>query len=786
MKFKILVVLGLALLFAFPAHAWKSEDSGDATTIQGVPIDAPEAGDDNKLIFYDHDNLKYDYIAAAGVGDLLADGTVPLTADWDVGAYDIAARSFTGDGGTKFTCNALVGGAAGALDDLLVATLAEGDRAEVSTISGATVITYSYVFDASATTAELSPYAIRPDDYSSAGVWFLAQKYVSQLHVNSGTPKVNFYEANAPDSTDTIMGYIEYTYVNGADDAENADILVYAHQQGTSTLVFTFDESDDQWETTKTIDAAGLEISGTSVYYPGGTDVADADVVDTLTLTNISQITTKPITALSATNWRIFYSADGAVPVELALGADGTYLMSNGAAVAPSFETPGGTGDVTGVGDCADGACLDGTSDGGETISLYDGDSHKGTIDVPDLSGDVTYTLPAATSTLLAADGVGTALTALNGENIQDNTIDVDSLDWEAFTDLGESGAVIWGNLSEGELTDSSIITADIKDGEIVNVDISASAAIDQSKISGFGGSADPNLLLRDTDAEGADDADEEAGRFYANLITTTEDDEDSDIWVTAMQDGSPLTVWRFDESDNQLEMKTPVQFEAAVTSTSQAISDNSVVTVDAADVADDEYARFTANGLESRTAVEVLSDIKNADADIWQAVAVSVAGMIADGTNCSDPDSEAINSGPNVWFSTCSDAAGTLEFGIPMPENWDGGNIYVEMLAGSMEGSPSGTVEFEVSTMARGNDDLINNTWVTGDNVQFASNIDTQYDLVIAESDVIAASGAGGDLLIIKLTRDSDDGTNDTSTQDVEVWGARVYYQIDDLDERD
>lgn len=54
------------------------------------------------------------------------------------------------------------------------------------------------------------------------------------------------------------------------------------------------------------------------------------------------------------------------------------------------------------------------------------------------------------------------------------------------------------------------------------------------------------------------------------------------------------------------------------------------------------------------------------------------------------------------------------------------------------------------------------------------------------AESNVVACSGTGGYILYLLLTRDSDDGTNDTSTQDIEFWGARVYYQIDDLDERD
>jgi len=47
------------------------------------------------------------------------------------------------------------------------------------------------------------------------------------------------------------------------------------------------------------------------------------------------------------TAWRLFYSnADGDV-TELALGDDNTYLMSNGASAAPTFETPAGGGTVT-------------------------------------------------------------------------------------------------------------------------------------------------------------------------------------------------------------------------------------------------------------------------------------------------------------------------------------------------------------------------------------------------------------------------------------------------------
>ena len=49
-----------------------------------------------------------------------------------------------------------------------------------------------------------------------------------------------------------------------------------------------------------------------------------------------------------------------------------------------------------------------------------------------------------------------------------------------------------------------------------------------------------------------------------------------------------------------------------------------------------------------------------------------------------------------------------------------------------------------------------------------------------------MAAGGAGGDQLFVKLTRDNDDATHDTSTQTINVLGVKVYYQIDDLDEKD
>lgn len=49
--------------------------------------------------------------------------------------------------------------------------------------------------------------------------------------------------------------------------------------------------------------------------------------------------------------------------------------------------------DVDSVGDCTSGACLDGTSDGGGYIALYDGDSNKVTVDVANIDADATLLL---------------------------------------------------------------------------------------------------------------------------------------------------------------------------------------------------------------------------------------------------------------------------------------------------------------------------------------------------------------------------------------------------------
>lgn len=79
---------------------------------------------------------------------------------------------------------------------------------------------------------------------------------------------------------------------------------------------------------------------------------------------------------IAQTAWRIFYSDGSGDVTELAFGASGTYLGSNGTTSAPTFSTPAGSGDVVKVGTPANSQVGvwtgDGTIEGAATLT-YDG-----------------------------------------------------------------------------------------------------------------------------------------------------------------------------------------------------------------------------------------------------------------------------------------------------------------------------------------------------------------------------------------------------------------------------
>lgn len=112
------------------------------------------------------------------------------------------------------------------------------------------------------------------------------------------------------------------------------------------------------------------------------------------------------------TAWRLFYSNGSGDVTELALGSSGTYLKSNGATSAPTFDTPGGSGDVTAASAFSNDNRLirsDGTGKAvqasGITLDDTDNLSGVGTLN--------THTIPGGTGTIaltsdIDVDGSGT------------------------------------------------------------------------------------------------------------------------------------------------------------------------------------------------------------------------------------------------------------------------------------------------------------------------------------------------------------------------------------------
>lgn len=138
-----------------------------------------------------------------------------------------------------YGCTSLTGGGTGALDALDITAsstpnsnnLADGDSAIVAIISGVTAIYYFYVFDFDGTSVESSPSVIRPDDYSSQGVWRMYN--ISTSLFTEGQTLQTF---GSGDTTPDVT--------NGGTDVHH----FWQVHQSTSPTITDFDDGNDHSE----------------------------------------------------------------------------------------------------------------------------------------------------------------------------------------------------------------------------------------------------------------------------------------------------------------------------------------------------------------------------------------------------------------------------------------------------------------------------------------------------------------------------------------------------------
>jgi len=153
--------------------------------------------------------------------------------------------------------------------------------------------------------------------------------------------------------------------------------------------------------------------------------------------------------ALSATGGNIIV-ATSSDWVALGVGTDGYLLMASSTAInGIAWENVTITGDVTDVGDCTGGLCLDGTSDGGTFIRLYDGDSNYTEFLSANVAATTFVTFPGlASSTLIAAESdlsdLSSTSTAISNLGL---TIGADTQAFDANLDTFAALSATGGNI---------------------------------------------------------------------------------------------------------------------------------------------------------------------------------------------------------------------------------------------------------------------------------------------------------------------------------------------------
>lgn len=193
-------------------------------------------------------------------------------------------------------------------------------------------------------------------------------------------------------SVGDVLRLSSTTYVKAqADSAANAEVV---------GIVSEVDDSNNFTLTTHGRITGLSSLTAGTVYYLSESSAGDLTSTEPSGATDIS----KPILVADTTTSGYLINYRG--------------LLDGGAFVA---------GDVTMVGDCADGDCLDGSSDGGTYIRLYDGDSHYGAFVTTNLSANRAYTFPNFDATMASLAGTET----LTNKTLAaaDNVIEADTGD---------------------------------------------------------------------------------------------------------------------------------------------------------------------------------------------------------------------------------------------------------------------------------------------------------------------------------------------------------------------
>jgi hypothetical protein len=224
-------------------------------------------------------------------------------------------------------------------------------------------------------------------------------------------------------------------------------------------------------------------------------------------------------------------------------GAD-RYLMWDDSDTGSEVKwgSPGGSGDVTAVGNCSTGDCLDGSSDGGTQILFYDAQGAT-TLVGGDTSGAVTITLPTSTGTLALAGGEGEATTY---EVLNTNSdVDTDLTDGATASTVPSSAAVV---ALTSTTTRSGIVelatNAETVTGTDTDRAVTPDGLTDRLAAPGAIGGTTPAAITGTTITGTSFESNAADGDHIVNVSNTNDYDEsanDGDLWYN-----KTANIWKF------------------------------------------------------------------------------------------------------------------------------------------------------------------------------------------------------------------------------------------------
>lgn len=223
------------------------------------------------------------------------------------------------------------------------------------------------------------------------------------------------------------------------------------------------------------------------------------------------------------------------------------------------------------------------------------------------------------------------------------------------------------------------------------------------------------------------------------------------------------------------------------------AITDNHLVTIDDADAADNDYAKFTAFGLEGRSYAELISDINSAASG---SIAVARGGTnrtaapthplllhaaggmgtaTSGGGDANNLPEQAETSGQKVNYHYLAMATGESVFwNILMPLNWNAGTLTAIPIWTAASGSDD--VKFEVKGGSFANSDALDTALGAAGSVE--DTLITAEDVHISGATgaiTLAGTPAAGEYVVIEVKRVAPGGVD--LGVDVRLLGVRLLY---------